>query len=140
MEEDRDTYCHMCGGTGRNMRGYICPRCGARVSYGRGKGRKDIHVQGSDHTEVSKVVRELMHDHNKHPLLSLLAHWSFWFGTLLAILGVVLVIIGASGQTEFVFFGQSFKSQNVGIAAFFLGAALVVLNVRRILKSFDKSK
>lgn len=114
--------------------------CGARVSYGRGSRRKEIYVQGTKHDEVSKVVRELMQDHEKHPLLILLTHWSFWFGALLAILGVGLVAIGSGGETEFVFFGQSFKSQNVGIASFFLGAALVVLNVRRILKSLDKDK
>ena len=135
-----DKICHSCGGTGRNMDGDVCPMCGALVSYGRGRSRKEIFVQGTNHDEVSKVARKLMQDHEKHPLLTLLTHWSFWFGALLAVLGVVLVVIGSGGETEFVFFGQSFKSQNVGIASFFLGAALVVLNVRRILKSLDKGK
>ena len=139
MSTDRDSYCQMCGGTGRDMKGDDCPMCGARVSYGSGRRRKEIVVQGTDHKEVSEVTRELMQHHEKHPLLSLLAHWSFWFGTVLATLGVVLVVLGSRGETEFSFFGQAFKSQNVGIASFFLGAAMVVLNVRRILKSYDKS-
>jgi hypothetical protein len=137
---DRDKICHMCGGTGRNMDGDVCPMCGATVRYGRGKRPQEIVVQGTNHAEVSKVTRELMQEHEKHPLLTLVTHWSFWFGTLLAVLGVILVAIGSGGETQFVFFGQSFKSQNVGIASFFLGAALVVLNVRRILKSLDKTR
>lgn len=137
---DRDKICRMCGGTGRNMDGDVCPMCNARVNYGRGKRPREIVVQGANHAEVSQVTKELMQEHDKHPLLTLVTHWSFWFGTLLAVLGVVLVAIGSGGDTQFVFFGQSFKSQNVGIASFFLGAVLVVLNVRRILKSLDKTK
>ncbi len=137
---DPDKICHTCGGTGRNMDGGVCQRCGARVSYGIGKNRREIHVSGTDHNEVLEVARELSKDNNKNPFLVLLANWSFWFGSLLAVLGVVLVVLGSTGDTGFTFFGQSFKSQNIGIASFFLGAALVVLNVRRILKSFDKSQ
>jgi uncharacterized integral membrane protein len=136
----RDGICTMCGGTGRNIEGDYCPACGARVSYGRGRNRKEIFVHGTDHSEVSKVARDLMKHQDAHPLLLLLTHWSFWFATLLAVLGVVLVVIGSTGQTEFVFFGQAFKSQNVGIAAFFLVGVIVVLNVRRILKSLDRNK
>jgi hypothetical protein len=46
-----DKICHMCGGTGRNMDGDTCPMCGARVSYGRGRIRKEIFVQGTNHDE-----------------------------------------------------------------------------------------
>jgi hypothetical protein len=133
-----DKICRQCGGTGRHMDSGICPMCHARVRYGRGRGRREIFVHGTNHDEVSKVARDLIQNHDKHPLLMLITHWSFWFGALLAGLGVVLVAIGSRGETEFNFFGQSFRSQNVGVASFFLGATLVVLNVRRILKSLDK--
>jgi len=52
--------------------------------------------------------------------------------------GVWLVYLGASGTTNFSFFGQTFASTNVGIAALFLGAVSVVLLLRRSLGSFDK--
>ncbi|MBU2641461.1 MAG: hypothetical protein KJ889_06640 [Gammaproteobacteria bacterium] len=132
---DEPKLCYMCGG---KVEKGVCTRCLARVSYNLETRQKEIVVSGEDHDEVSTVTRELMQHHDKPSLLSLLAHWSFWFGTVLALLGVVLVVLGSQGETEFSFFGQTFKSQNVGIASFFLGAALVVLNVHRILKSYDK--
>jgi hypothetical protein len=46
-----DKICHMCGGTGRNRDGDTCPMCGARVSYGHGRIRKEIFVQGTNHDE-----------------------------------------------------------------------------------------
>lgn len=134
---DPDHICRCCGGTGRKMGG-SCPVCGANVTYGRGKNRKKISVEGSDHREVLAVMKKLSNDHDTPPILSLITHWSFWFGVLLVLAGVVLVLTGASGKTAFTFFGQSFESQNVAIPAFFLGAALVVLNVRRVLKSLDR--
>lgn len=133
----KNNICILCGGTERDIKNGFCPMCGAQVSYGSGINRKEIYVHGTDHHEVSEVIRALTNDEAKHPFLILLANWTFWFGSLLSILGVVLVGIGATGNTEFTFFGQSFKSQNIGIASFFLGATIVVLNVRRLLKSFD---
>jgi hypothetical protein len=44
---------------------------------------------------------------------------------------------GIQGDTEFSFFGQSFKSTHIGIAAIFLASALIVLNIRRVLKSVE---
>ena len=72
-------------------------------------------------------------------ILSRIALTTFVVGLLLAVLGVGLVYLGASGDTEFSFFGQNFKSTNVGIAAIFLGAALIVLNIRRTLTSLDRT-
>lgn len=135
MEPDK---CHMCGGD--VMEDGRCSRCMAIVSYGRGSKKKELRVVGTVHSEVSKVIRELQKEHRDHPILYLITHWSFWFGSLLSILGGVLVVVGATGETEFTFFGQSFRSQNIGIASFFLGAALVILNVRRLLASYDKSQ
>ncbi len=135
--------CASCGGAGLEKEGttlLICPSCGGTMVYDGNRNLKEIHVSGFSHEEVSKVMRDISSEQNAHPFLILLTHWSFWFGTILAILGVILVAIGSSGDTEFEFFGQSLKSQNVGIASFFLGAVLVILNVRRILKSFDKNK
>ncbi|MFB2654494.1 hypothetical protein [Shewanella seohaensis] len=135
---NKDNICIHCGGTGRNISGGTCPMCGASVSIGRGKNRREIYVSGSDHNEVLSVAKGLSENNTPHSFFSLLVNWSFIFGVILAILGVILVALGAVGETEFSFFGQTFKSQNIGIASFFLGAVLVVLNVRRILSSYDK--
>ncbi len=51
--------------------------------------------------------------------------------------GIWLVYLGATGDTQFTFFGQTFGSTNVGIAALFLGAATTVLLLRRSLSSLD---
>ena len=138
-EISRDGLCRSCGGTGRSRGGGSCLSCGARLYY-RDGDIKEVHVYGSDHSEVSQVARDLSMADKHSPLFTLIARWTFWVGALLAVLGVVLVAIGAAGNTEFTFFGQSFRSQNVGIAALFLGAALIVLNVRRVLTSVERSQ
>jgi len=74
-----------------------------------------------------------------HTLLSRIATITFVVGLFLSIIGIILVYLGATGNTEFNFFGQSFKSSNVGIAAIFLGSAMIVLNIRRTLTSFDRT-
>jgi hypothetical protein len=43
----------------------------------------------------------------------------------------------ASGETEFTFFGQSFKSTHIGIGALFICGVIIVLIVKRIFKSLD---
>ncbi|MGH8498090.1 MAG: hypothetical protein ACRERV_04685 [Methylococcales bacterium] len=63
----------------------------------------------------------------------------FFVGLLIATLGVYMVYLGNAGNTEFTFFGQTFKSMNVGIAAIFIGAAMIVLVSGRVLKTIDKT-
>jgi hypothetical protein len=128
----------MCGGSidGRGR----CTRCAAIVREDLWTGSKEIHVHGSDHTEVESVTRSLTASKHHSDLLALVTRGSFWFGALVSFLGVVLVVVGATGDTSFSFFGQSFRSGNVGIAALFLGAVLVVLNIRRVLKSSDSQE
>ncbi len=67
------------------------------------------------------------------PLLMSIIVGTFLFGAILGVAGVVFVILGASGDTEFELFGQTFKSQNVGIGAIFIGAVTVILLIRRVL-------
>jgi hypothetical protein len=62
---------------------------------------------------------------------------TFLVGISIAILGAFLVVKGATGEADFVFFGQKFHSTSVGIGAFFIGAAMIVLIIRRVLKSLD---
>jgi uncharacterized membrane protein len=74
-----------------------------------------------------------------HPLLKIIILGGFATGLMLAAFGVILVYLGSSGKTEFTFFGQELKSTNVGIAAIFIGAVVIVLIVRRTLKSHDRN-
>lgn len=62
---------------------------------------------------------------------------SFITGIIISGLGLLMIYQGATGETEFVFFGQKFKSTNVGIAAIFIGGSLIVLLIKRSLKSLD---
>jgi hypothetical protein len=64
---------------------------------------RKIHVEGTDHSEVCKVARDLSSDNDHKTLFRLIASGTFWIGALLAVLGVVLVIVGASGDTSFTF-------------------------------------
>ncbi len=70
-------------------------------------------------------------------LLKIIVVGAYLISFSIVISGIVLVYLGATGDTEFSFFGQTFKSQNIGIAAIFLGAATIVLLVRYSLKSFN---
>lgn len=71
------------------------------------------------------------------PLLRIIVIGAFIAGIIIAGIGIVLVFQGDSAETEFSFFGQTFKSQSVGIAAIFIGASVIVLLIRRSLKSMD---
>lgn len=56
---------------------------------------------------------------------------------IICLLGIWLVYLKASGRTHFNLFGQSFNSDNVGIAAIFIGAVALIFSLRRTFKSLD---
>ncbi|SDX63837.1 hypothetical protein SAMN05444064_12859 [Pseudomonas syringae] len=112
--------------------GGYCRLCAAQISYGPGN-KRNISVHGTDHLEVLKVTKDLSNQHHSKPLHILVTHWSFWFSSLLAILGAGIAIYGISGDTEVSFLGQTIKSANVGATAFFLGAVLVWRNIKNVL-------
>ena len=62
---------------------------------------------------------------------------AFMLATVFVGAGIWLVYLGATGDTKFTFFGQTFSSTNVGIAALFLGAVTVVLLLWRSLSTLD---
>lgn len=70
-------------------------------------------------------------------LLKIVVLGAYPTGLLLAALGVFLVYLDAKGDTEFSFFGQTFKSTDVGIAAIVIGAATIVLLVRKAIKTAE---
>lgn len=73
----------------------------------------------------------------KEPILKQLTLGGYLIAALFALLGVWLVYLGSTGMTEFSFFGQQFKSANVGIAAIFLAAVVVVLMMRSVVRAMD---
>lgn len=72
-----------------------------------------------------------------NPLLRTVIIGAYIAGFGIAVLGVILIYLGSTGDTEFSFFGQTLKSTNVGISAIFIGGVSLVLLVRRTLKSVD---
>jgi len=80
---------------------------------------------------------QLMRDAS--PTLKLVIVGALLVGSLFTLAGIWLVYLGATGETEFIFFGQTFKSGNAGIAAIFLGAATIVILLRRTLVTLDQT-
>jgi hypothetical protein len=72
-------------------------------------------------------------------ILRIVVIGSLCAGLLISALGLWLVYLGATGATEFSFFGQTLKSLNVGVPALFIGAVTIVLLLRRSLKSLDQA-
>jgi len=71
------------------------------------------------------------------PIIRFIVIFAFMFGSILLILGIVLIGIGAAGDVKLSFFGQSIESTNIGIAAIFLGAILFATIVLRAFKSLE---
>lgn len=68
------------------------------------------------------------------PLLTIVAVGVLLAGLALASMGILLVVLHSSGSTKIHFFRQSFESTNVGIAAIFLGATMIVVVLTRLMK------
>jgi len=56
-------------------------------------------------------------------------------GAIFAGLGVLLVYLGASGQTHMKLFGASLETASVGVACMFLAVVMVILVLRSLFKS-----
>ena len=59
-------------------------------------------------------------------------------GGMFGCLGVLLVYLGAKGNTNIMLFGQKMETADVGVASIFIGAVTVILVIRRLLKSAEK--
>ena len=57
---------------------------------------------------------------------------------LLFIGGILLAVLGGTANTEFILFGQTFKSTSIGVALAFIGTVMFVLTLR-YLKSFSRT-
>lgn len=52
--------------------------------------------------------------------------------------GIVLVSLGATGNTELTLFGNTFKSTTVGAVGIFCGAVLGIIGIRRTLLALER--
>ena len=71
------------------------------------------------------------------PLLRLIVVLGALLGTILLVGGVYLAFGSALANTKFNLFGNEFASNSVGVSIAFIGAVLVVLTFRRVLRSVD---
>jgi hypothetical protein len=113
-----------------------------RTAGGLCRGAANITTDGVYEIESQKVVIPPVEITmpTAHPTHTLIVWFTFIIGVLLVLAGVVLVWLGAQGSTKFNIFGNDFSSDNVGIASLFIGAVLVILNFRRVLKSVERVK
>jgi len=81
-----------------------------------------------------RTARSEGHIRETRSLFGLITLGIFVAGIWLAKMGNDLVHLGSIGQTKIYFFGQSFDSSNVGVAAIFLGAASIVIVLTRLMK------
>lgn len=61
------------------------------------------------------------------------------FSGAIALTGIVLIALGATGDTDFSLFGQTFKSTNAGITALFIAAIVAVVLGRRIIGAMENT-
>lgn len=100
--------------------------------------REMIRTWRTSLCEKAEAMRKPI-DRSQSKLLSLIAHWTFIVGIVITIAGIVLVTVGNSqADSSMKLFGQEITTDSAGVASIFIGAMMVVSNVRRILKSFDK--
>jgi hypothetical protein len=72
------------------------------------------------------------------PILKLLVVCTFFIASALIGAGILLMYLGGQGITEITFFGNTFKSANVGVVGVFLGAVLAIAAVSRTLKAVER--
>jgi hypothetical protein len=83
-------------------------------------------VEGHIHIRAARPVHRL-------------ALWiTMAIGLMIIGAGIALVWVGAVGHTELTLFGNVFKSETVGAVGIFCGTVIVILNVRRVMKSLER--
>jgi hypothetical protein len=64
----------------------------------------------------------------------------FVLGAVLLIGGLLAAFLRLEGQTEITLFGQKLNSAAVGVALVFIGAVMVVVTIRDVLRSLGQEK
>lgn len=71
------------------------------------------------------------------PLLRLILLLGALLGGLLLLGGIYLAFASRMAETKFSLFGNDFSSTSVGVSMVFIGATLIIVTFRRVLKSID---
>jgi hypothetical protein len=113
-----------------------------RTAAGPFAGRARITPDGVYDIEGSQVVIPPIEIADPampqaHPTHTLLVWLAFIAGIVFAVIGVVLVYLGATGDTQIDLWGAKISTSSVGIAAIFIAAILIVRTFRRVLDSVD---
>jgi uncharacterized membrane protein YcjF (UPF0283 family) len=90
-------------------------------------GRQEEHVSESYRTKVARWIYV--------PI----AIGAILLAAIFGGLGVMLVYLGAKGTTHLELFGQKMDTADVGVASIFIGAVVVILLIRSVLKSVERS-
>ena len=124
-----------------------------RVSEALGKADKLFSASADlfDDSEVLKVrIRSYLesqeippapsigHLHAASPLLRLLAILGGLLGAILLVGGIYLAVAQHFADTKFNLFGNQFSSTSVGVSMAFIGAVLIVLTFRRIIRAIER--
>jgi len=115
-----------------------CPNCMATMHFIPTGELSKIEVRGENPDDVAFVSDVLSNKPSSDSIQKYILIGTFFAATFFAILGVIFILTGSTGDTEFSFFGQSFKSTHVGIAAIFLASTIIVLNIRQVLKNIER--
>ena len=62
-----------------------------------------------------------------------------WGLNLAGLGGIALVALHSSGLSEISIFGQHITSTNAGVTSFFLGVVMIILGLRRVFSTIDKT-
>jgi energy-converting hydrogenase Eha subunit E len=92
----------------------------------------ELQKTGTDPVDTTEFVKAVSEPLKFISVLGVVA------GIVFALFGVWLAVAGgASGDSTVKFLGQEIKTTNVGVACVFIGAAVAIGTIRRVLKSFD---
>lgn len=112
-----------------------CYRRGRRIVYSQ--AQLDAYLALADavgrRARQVRFPRNWMNSH-AFALLRLIVVLGFIAGLSFASIGIWLVYVGAVGETRISFFGATGKSANVGIVAVIVGAGLIWLSFRGVLR------
>ena|SRR5271165_1359065 len=97
---------------------------------------RPVTLEVDPETGLPKVVVD---GRTSNDILYIIALGAMILGVCFILGGVALVYLGGTGSTTFTLFGNTFTSQNVGVASIFCGAVLAVLTFRRVVKGVERT-
>jgi len=80
------------------------------------------------------IIRLQMGNQDRFEILKLVIILTFVAGIIIVVAGIILFLTGGAGETTITMFGHELRTQNVGIAAIFIGAILILVTFIKVLK------